>query len=161
MVDLSDAEYQELKKFFFFYCDHYIPVRGLSPEKRIANIEELEKRNYKRAVQGLRQAFGDILESTKRLDPAEVKKIDAALENHNLVTLSDLRRRFSRVYANIVKRGRIRNETEYHLVRGIIESGSQGMTSRELDNIGKMIAEFEEKFVKLSEAVRRGRTHRS
>jgi hypothetical protein len=154
MANLSDAEYQELKKFALFYLDHF---KGYSAA---ADMEVLEKMSYRKAVQGVRQAVGDVIEMTARVDLAELKKIDDTLKSHNAVTLSEIRKRFSRVYAGIVKRGRIRSDTEYYLVRGIFEDGFDRMANEEQERVGKMIAEFEEKSLKLSQAVRRGRKDR-
>jgi len=78
-------------------------VEGLPPEKQpIASLEALEQKSKKMALNGLRQAINDCVEMSSRFDPAEVQKLDSQLRSHGIVTLSELRRRYSKGYAKIV-----------------------------------------------------------
>jgi hypothetical protein len=46
--------------------------------------------------------------------------LDAALSERGILTVSEVRRRYSTVFERIVKRGAIRDETEYHLITGLV-----------------------------------------
>jgi hypothetical protein len=83
---------------------------------------ELEKRSRRMAREGLRQAINDVIERSRHLDPRVVRTMDVELAAQGLVTLSELRRRFSREYAQILRRKRISNEIEYYLIRGVVDA---------------------------------------
>ena len=70
-----------------------------------------------RARKGLSLAIGDIIELTSRWSVSEMASIDAELTDAGLPTLSTIRLRFSKAVGSIIRRGRIRNEAEYYLVR--------------------------------------------
>jgi hypothetical protein len=146
MATVSDAEYDELKKFFSFYSSRYLAIDKLAPELRpMACLEELEKRSRRMAREGLRQAINDVIERSRHLDPRVVRTIDVELAAQGLVTLSELRRRFSREYARILRRKRISNETEYYLIRGVVDALVSQNPEREF--LYTMIKDFEAKIL--------------
>ena len=114
-------EYAQLRKFFEFYVARYVNVSGLPPEAHpIACLELLENKDKGMACVGLRQAINDCMEESIRLDPESVRKLDSELHALGIVTLSEVRRQYDARYARIKARGKIRNETEYHLLRNIL-----------------------------------------
>lgn len=144
MTELSEHEYKELKEFLSFYSSRYMSIDRMAPELRpVACLEILEKKSGKLASRGLRQAINDIIEMSRNTDHGQVGKIDSELKRQNIVTLSELRRRFSKDYARIVRRGKINNETQYYLIRNMIDDAPADVN----DALGRMIAEFEEKSV--------------
>jgi hypothetical protein len=146
MATVLDGEYEELKKFFLFYSSRYLAIDKLAPELRpMAGLEVLEKRSRRMAREGLRQAINDIIERSRHLDPTVVRTIDVELAAQSLITLSELRRRFSREYARILRRKRIRNETEYYLIRGVVEALVSENPERAL--LYTMIKDFEAKIL--------------
>ncbi len=54
----------------------------------------------------------------------------------------ELRRRYSKSFARIVKRGVIKNEVEYSLVRNVIDDPTE-KTSLERELLGKMISDYD------------------
>jgi hypothetical protein len=117
-TELSEHEYNELKEFPCFYSSRYMSIDRVTPELRpAACLEILEQKSHKMASRGLRQAINDIIEMSRHTNHGQVGKIDSELKRQNIVTLSELRRRFSKDYARIIKRGKINNETEYYLAR--------------------------------------------
>jgi hypothetical protein len=142
---LSPEEYDELKQFLGFYSVNYMEIdKKLPPHLRpLALLELVEKRSRKQAQQGLRQAINDVIEHTRHLSYKEVKKIDFELIKNCAITLSELRRRFSREYNSIVKRKKINNETEYYLIRGMLDDGAARIGEDERKLLARLIAEFE------------------
>jgi len=121
MQDESELEYAKMKDFLSFYAERYLKAEGLPPDKQpIASLEALEKKSMKMAFKGLRQAINDCVEMSLHFDHAEVEKLDSQLRSCGIVTLSELRRRYSKSYAKIIKRGQIKTETEYYLVRNVL-----------------------------------------
>jgi len=146
---IASSEYEELKLFLSFYSRHFMSADKLPAELRPeARLEQLEKMSASRAAQGLRQAINDIIESNRRLDQSEVKALDARLRDNGIVTLSELRRRFSSRYAKIMKKKSISDETEYYLVAGIVNDGATDITHQERDTLHRMLRDFEETKVK-------------
>jgi len=138
-----DIEYSELKEFFSFYSDRYLNVGSLPPEKRpMANLRALEEKNMKTALNGLRQAINDCIEMSFHLDPKEVGKLDKQLRERSIVTLSELRRRYSKKYAAIVKRGRIRSDTEYYLIRNVLDDPTT-KAEGEREVLENLVADYE------------------
>ena len=109
MEDEAEFEYQKMKDFLSFYAERYLRAEGLPPDKQpIASLEALEKKSMKMAFNGLRQAINDCVEMSLHFDHAEVKKLDSQLRSSGIITLSELRRRYSRGYAKIMKRSQIK-----------------------------------------------------
>jgi hypothetical protein len=143
MQEDTELEYARMKDFLSFYAERYLKVEGLPPEKQpVASLESLEKKSKKMAFNGLRQAINDCVEMSFRFDHAEVEKIDSQLRSHDIVTLSELRRRYSKSYARIVKRGRIKSEMEYYLVCNVLDDPTE-KAPEERELLEKMLAEYE------------------
>ena len=144
----SRTEYQELKAFLDFFSTRYTEIERLPPEWRpMACLEKLEKKSKRMALQGLKQAVHDIVSEIPHFDPEKFKEIDAELSERNLISLSDLMRRFSKEAARIVKRGKINNETEYFLIRNMRDD-SFPVDEDKIDVLDRLIADFEEKAAK-------------
>jgi hypothetical protein len=143
MQKAADSEYAAMKAFLSFYTDRYSNLENLPPEKRpIACLEILEKMGMKTAMTGLRQAINDCVEASFHFDHKEVEKLDSELRARGIVTLSELRRRYSKGYAKIRKRGQIKNETEYYLIRNVLGDPTE-KSPEECQLLEKMINEYE------------------
>ena len=62
-------------------------------------------------------------------------------------TLSEIRRRYWRKYFQILKRGAIRSETEFDLVKGIVEGGGIEPGAKEEAKLRAMVAQYEARLV--------------
>jgi hypothetical protein len=122
MQNQTEIEYDELKDFLSYFTERYFNLATLPSEARpIACLEVLERKSRKMAFSGLLQAIHDCVEMSLRFDHAEVAKLDSELRSRSIVTLSEVRRRYSRRCAAVMKRGRIKNEMEYYLIRNVID----------------------------------------
>jgi hypothetical protein len=143
MQEEAELEYAKMKDFLSFYAERYLDVGGVSPDKQpLASLEALEKKSMKMALNGLRQAINDCVEMSLHFDHAEVEKFDSQLRSRGIVTLSELRRRYSKSYAKIMKRGQIKNETEYYLVRNVLYDPTE-KTPEEQKLLEELISEYE------------------
>jgi hypothetical protein len=143
MRKAADSEYATMKDFLSFYTDRYSNLENLPSEKRpIACLEILEKMGMKTAMRGLRQAINDCVEESFHFDHKEVEKLDSELRARGIVTLSELRRRYSKAYAKIKKRGQIKNENEYYLIRNVFGDLTE-KSPEECQLLEKMINEYE------------------
>jgi hypothetical protein len=96
----------------------------------------------KTAMRGLHMAINDCVEESFHLDHNEVERLDTELQARGIVTLSELRRRYSKGYARIKKRGQIKNENEYYLVRNVFGDPTE-KSPEECQLLEKMINEYE------------------
>jgi hypothetical protein len=144
MQETTDSEYAAMKAFLAFYVERYhLNLETLPPEKwPIASLEALEKKGMKTALKGLRQAINDCVERSFHFDQAEVERLDSDLRRRGIITLSELRRRYSKNYAKIIKRGQIKNETEYYLVRNVLFDPTE-KTPDERKLLEKLISDYE------------------
>jgi hypothetical protein len=143
MQSEEEFDYARMKGFLSFYAEKYLNLEGLPPDKRpIASLEALEKQSMKKALSGLRQAIHDCVEMSFHFDHSEVEKLDSQLRSRGIVTLSELRRRYSKGYAKIKKNGRVKNETEYYLVRNVLDDPTP-KTAEERELLEKLIMDYE------------------
>jgi hypothetical protein len=140
-------EYQELKSFFVLWETRisrsiHSPEHPDHPVNCLNAIEA--KYGFSIAFKGLKQAVGDILEMTSHLDVEGVKTIDGALMSGGYLTLSALRMRYRSTYAAVLRRGRIRNTTEFYLLNGIASDQSLDLSSQERSDIDALLVRYEQ-----------------
>ena len=149
MPKISAAEYEPLKAFFADWQERFPCPADLPAEHHpLAVLESMEQKSMSQARLGLGLAINDTLEDSWDLSPAEVTAIDQNLAGRGIVTLSELRRRYSRQFKSILKRGKIRDETEYHLVAGILASFSADATDDERMTLNEMVEPYEARSAK-------------
>lgn len=123
MPKIVEPQYADLKKFFIAWRDEFPPHSMLPPEHHpVAALNAMEQRSRSRALVGLGMAINDIIEESWKLSPDRVAQIDTKFRANGILQLSELRRRYSRQFRRILKRGKIANDIEYYLVQGILAS---------------------------------------
>lgn len=141
---LTPAQYQELKRFLDFFSNHFFGLKNdTSENKLIAELTKMEKTAPARAAVGLAMMINDCIEMASGWSLEKILGIDAELKNSGIITLSELRRQYSRQYAKVVKRGRINNEEEYFLLKGVLEGGALEMTTSEKETIDNILDCYE------------------
>ena len=127
-------EFEELLAYVAFFATHVLQV---SPENPIhpANVvvEIVQRFGKSKGLEGVRQAANDTVEQMRDWPPTAVSVLDGALFAANVVTASEVRRRFSSSYRRILKRGNIQTETEYHLVNSIVVA--QGTQTQDAERV--------------------------
>ena len=143
MPKITPDEYEALKAFYIAWMPRFF-ANLLTPETDPATtMAALEKISMSKARVGLGQAINDIIEMSWSLRPEEITEVDRDFAARGIVTLSELRRRYSRQFRGVLKRGTIRNETEYYLIRGVLDSGTADATHEELTKLHAMTAAYE------------------
>ncbi|PND36803.1 hypothetical protein C1O66_04125 [Paucibacter aquatile] len=107
-------------------------------------LDESELRAPKTALKGWRMAVNDCIEMSSHWSADQVMSMDAALRKAGIVTLSEIRRRYSTRLAAILKRGRIRGEVEYYLAVALVADTASNLSAEELVNLQALVAEFEQ-----------------
>lgn len=141
---MTTDDYQLLKVFFDHHFDWYTPKYPATPPGPPSQfLENIEKTSLAQAKRGLQMAINDIVEETANWTPEAVAAADARFAAVGTFTLSEVRRRYSKQYLQILKRGVIRSETEYYLLKGIREGGSIEAGATEGQKIEALMAAFE------------------
>jgi len=66
---------------------------------------------------GLKQAVGDLLEMTRDMTFQDKQEADAYLTERGAPTLTQMRREIWQLIPKILKRGKVRNDEEYYLLK--------------------------------------------
>ena len=144
MPKITAEEYPALKAFWVAWEDRFPPSATLPPEHHpVAVLERFEKESMSKARSGLGMAIGDTLEMSWDMPQDEVEAIDRDFIARGLLPLSELRRRYSRQFRALLKRGRIRDEEDYYLVAGILASFTGDATDEERQQLEDLVAKFE------------------
>lgn len=106
-------------------------------------LDESEMRAPKTALKGWRMAVNDCIEMSSHWSAARVMRMDSALRLAGIVTLSEVRRRYSTKLAAILKRGRIRGEVEYYLAAALVDDTASSLSAEERAHLQVLVSEFE------------------
>ncbi len=142
------AEYDECQ-LFINTLYRYLIVNSGDPEweETIALPLPDPWRNghpFSQSFEGVKQAASDLLADTRDATGDELAKIDGFLSQSNSPTLSEMRRRIWQSLPKVLKRGRIRNETEYYLLKEIAEGTSQSdLEPAEYELVCGLIGDYE------------------
>lgn len=109
----------------------------------MAVLERTEKISRTNAARGLAITITDLIEMSMDWPIDRVAEVDLQFSSSGLITLSELRRRYSRSYKKIVKRGRIKSLEEYYLIKNMVEGNYSD--DDELQKLATLLEDFEEK----------------
>jgi len=139
-----ESEFQELSGYIDFLSTHVFGLNPLDPIHPSNALNDIVKQYGKsRALQGLRQAVNDTVEQLSDKPAEYISELDAKLRAQKLVTVSEVRRRYSSAYKRILRRGHIRGETEYYLVAGIVADCSAEVEPSERSQLEQLVAAYE------------------
>lgn len=145
MPSISADEYPALKAFWAAWFERFPlpPELCRAPEDHpLAVLASMEKKSPALARKGLGMAINDTLEMSWDLRAEQVRAIDTDFAARGLPTLSELRRRYSRQFRSILKRGKIRDDGEYEMIVGILASGSGDASAGEREALEALLASF-------------------
>lgn len=141
---LTADDYEKLKTFMGLYVDWFFPKVGKPENHPLVFIADLEKTSLSNAKRGVQMAVNDILESNSYWTSDQVAAADARFTAQGSITLSEVRRKYSKKHQQVLKRGVIRNETEYYLLKGMMDNGGSGEAA-ENEQMVSLLAAFEDK----------------
>lgn len=107
-------------------------------------LDESELRAPKTALKGWRMAVNDCMEMSSHWSAERVMHTDAALRASGIVTLSEIRRRYSTRLVRILSGERIRNELDYYLAAALVGDTSSSLSEDERVRLQCMVSAFEE-----------------
>jgi hypothetical protein len=135
-----EKEYSELLAYLSFFAT-YVWKINVADDTHPARVSEriVSQFGKSKALTGLRQAVNDTIEATSHWGPESRIDVDEALRAAGIITMSEVFRRYASAYKRIVKRGKIRNETEYYLVNGVLVDQGNAITDEERTQLQQMV----------------------
>jgi hypothetical protein len=93
---------------------------------------------------GLRMAVSDVVEWSQALSEAQVAALDRQLADSGHPTLTAMRQSQYRKALEILDRGKVRNEAEWHVLNGYLaDVADQTLTVSQREQAGRLMYEFE------------------
>jgi hypothetical protein len=140
----KEAELAELGRFIDWFSSHIKGIPERAPHHTHQALQKIEARfGRSKALAGFRQAVNDVIEMTAHQPPEWVAEFDSACQRAGVLSLSQVRARYWSKYAAVLKRGRIRNDTEFFLVMGLLNDLSSPLTASERASLESMVASYE------------------
>ncbi|MDB5754102.1 MAG: hypothetical protein JWP34_3750 [Massilia sp.] len=139
-----ESEYSELLAYVSFFATavwKISPATDTHPAQTITKI--ISEFGKSKALVGLRQAANDTIEETSNWSSESRTNLDETLKGAGIITLSEIARRYASVYKRILKRGKIKNETEYYLVNGILVDQGSEISDEERTRLQELIDAYE------------------
>lgn len=137
-------EREELEAFLNFFSTHIRGILLADPvHPQNVGLGILARYGALKAFTGLKQAINDVIEATRPWSAEKVVAFNTECAARGVLTLSELRRRYSGRYKSIVQRGRLRSDTEYYLVMGVLADVSQEESDSERQQLQQMVSEYE------------------
>ncbi|GAA0887159.1 hypothetical protein [Rhodanobacter soli] len=141
----KEREYSELISFVSIFATQawkVDPVDPVHPANIAAHIAATSGKAQ--ALIGARQAANDAIESLQTFTQQQLAALDASLHETGSITLAEMRRRYSKQYKAVLKRGSIRNATEFYLVKGILDSCTESLGQDEQTVLSSLLLGFEQ-----------------
>jgi hypothetical protein len=140
-------EYEELKKFFVHWLREVSPRSHLEANDPIHPLNVLarfeQQLTFSQVLAGLRQAVGDSLEEAEDWDSVRIRRADEQLRAAGAPTLSQLITSRSKKFRQILRRGRIRDDTEFYLVSAALADTGTERSGEEMEQLSAMLVAYE------------------
>lgn len=140
----KEREFDELASYVGFYATNVwkVPYDAPAHPSRFLAQGKFTKLQL---LAGLRQAANDTVEDSARYSPEQVAELDRQCVANNVLTLSEVRRRYSRQYKAILKKRRITTETDYYLVVGILCDTTNSVSAEDRRVLESSVIAYEKK----------------
>ncbi|HZV65053.1 MAG TPA: hypothetical protein VFG03_09125 [Telluria sp.] len=146
MTPERENEYNELLAYVSLFASvvwKVSPAADMHPAKTIEKV--VQQFGKSKALIGLRQAANDTIEETSRWSTESKAALDDTFRAAGLVTVSEVTRRYSSAYRRIIKRGLIRNDSEYYVVNAVLVDQSSTASDDERAHLQRLVDAFESK----------------
>ncbi len=141
-----EHEYDELLAYVTFFATMVWRIDAASPIHPANVIHEIVHQFGKsKALAGLRQAANDTIEETINWNAEARATADEVFAAAGIVTVSEIIRRYSAGYKRIVKRGLIKNDTEYYVINAILVNQGTLISDAERASLQSLTEAFEQR----------------
>ena len=139
-----EREYAEVNAYLDWYSTN---VSGIDPADPIhpTNVGKriVDEYGKSKALDGLKQAVNDTVEELVDQPQNFIENLDASLREAGLLTFSEIRRRYASSYKRVLKRGSIKNDTEYYLIVGVLADFTTSADDDERATLGRLVSNYE------------------
>ncbi|CAB1064876.1 hypothetical protein D1BOALGB6SA_9673 [Olavius sp. associated proteobacterium Delta 1] len=147
MTEDNEREFRELSAYLSFFATEVwgIPKDDKShPSHSLRSVPgKVSKLQF---FAGLKQAVNDTVDATQDFTPKQVAEVDAACRNQQVLTLSEVRRRYWNKYRVILEKQRICNDTEYSFVVGLLSDTTASIPTMERELLQTLVSVYERRF---------------
>lgn len=119
-MKIDAKDYPAMRAWFAVVAPRIFPDVPADADPILA-LDRIEAVSMANARKGLSMAIGDVVEMTDHWNPDEIEMLNKELIAAGLHSFAMIRARFSKAIAGIVRRGRIKSESEYYLLRNAAE----------------------------------------
>ncbi|SFO48287.1 hypothetical protein [Sphingomonas sp. OK281] len=127
---IDPSEYMQLRAWFSHMVPKAFPLDMVAPDNHpVLLLDRMAEKAPAKARKGLSDTIGDILEFTDGWASEDVMTCNVELSQMNLPTLSEVRARFSKVVQRVVRRGIIKSDSEFYMLRSAVEQRGADTTS--------------------------------
>ena len=135
----------ELERFVDWYCTN---IDGIEPDDWAHTSQVMKTMREKKTApseisKGLRQAVNDIATDYLDNSPEEISSIDERLRRANLPTFTEVHLKFKNSLGKVIKRGKIRNETEYYLAKNALCDAPELYSKEDLEILEAVVGSWE------------------
>lgn len=138
-------EFEKLKLFFRLYAKWFISDEQRSHDFDFRLDEFLANLPFSKAKNGLQMAVNDIVEMSCDWPLERVIEADGRFLEAGSYSLSEVRKKYSKKYEKIMKKGYLSSDVELYFLKGILDGGNIDLDSFERERLEEMIRAFEEK----------------
>ena len=143
-MKINIEDYEKMKQFIVCFLQFTPIPKDLPPEDHpIAILNRFEKKSLSLARKSLAMAISDSLEISNDWKGDVIKNFDEILKSNDAITLTELRKRYSRRFSQIIKAGKIRNEHDYYHVKGMLDSNTACFSQEEIINLTQLLNNYE------------------
>lgn len=147
MTPEREKEFEELLAYVGYFATvvwQIDPASHVHPANVIAGI--VQQFGKSKALIGMRQAANDTIEEASEWSAKARAIADEGFRAAGVVPVSEIIRRYSANYKRIVKRGVIKNETEYYVINAVLVNQGSAISDDEGMCLQRLTDEYEEKF---------------
>lgn len=121
-VKIDARNYDEMRAWFARILLETIPAGSVKNDiGPVERLDQIAGRWPGKARSGLAMAISDTIEATEGWPRDRIAAIDSQLLAEGLPSLTAMRLRFSKDVNRVVRRGRIKSEVEYYMIRNAAE----------------------------------------
>lgn len=110
--------------------------------------DEAQARNMpisRRDLDSLKTAVNETLTMAEHGSWRNIVAVDEALRAEGLPSFDEMRALLSRNEARILRRGRIRNNEEYHIAKELLSDGGSDLRPSQLKKLNQFVSEYEKR----------------
>jgi hypothetical protein len=139
-VKVHSPEYEALKRFLETAWSFVRPGPIAEELDPMWNLKRIEERTPAQAGKGLQMAVNDILSMLSTFSSQRLLELDDALRKRGAPKIAEVEVSYSQRLKRIQKAGKIRTESEYHLVKSTLDMKQEVISRQDAE---RLIDEFE------------------